>query len=57
MKANSASSRLRVGVDQELERAEVVVAHRFGHAHRRGGQPLAQALGGRPGLGATSTSF
>ena len=50
MKANSASSSPRIGVDQELERAKAVVTDRFGHLHRRRGEAVAQALG-RAGTG------
>ncbi len=35
----------RVGVEQELEGAEAVVADRLGHLHGRRGEPGAQALG------------
>ena len=35
----------RIGVEQELERAEAVVPDRFGHLDGRRGEPGAQALG------------
>ena len=41
----------RIGVDQELERAEAVVADRLGHLHGRGGEPGRAARSAETGAG------